>query len=907
MLVNVAQRMKTLARRLAVVAMLSVTVSLVSVTAQVTTVKYSDDVTSQDDMTSSERVLKSALSLMTEQPPGAGFGFTSAVNSSAGPPEVHRIGIIPSISDEKTTAILSMLETENIIFERVDMTSALPGTMEGYRTAIQEVRSQEVRAVIGPFHLEYSAACLHLRVPYLVTSQVPVSEKGNAFLIELFPNYDVFSQSVLDILCYYHFRKAAVIYDSPAGAAILEKLLGETEMVVTGYRVDGHNVSRVRQALKSMRDQYFVSYVTVLSSDVTVDVLDQALSLSMFSTPTYKWILVNTELQEFSLEKYVDSRANITVLRLMMDYDSRSCTLEPEVINLRRAILHDAVSVYVMIDFERRNMSTFSMRRTNRQLNVEGCTGHLKFTRFGRRKESFLQLMTLQGYRSGKSGTWRSSPLELWHRVVPSQSFSTVARLSQNVFGDRPLRITTLIEKPFVQYREDTRGWRAGGVIEETTGRELEGMCIDILRELVAKLGFSFRISLVKDGKYGSKKDPPRGWTGMVRELKDDKADVALAPFQMSEIRSTVVDFTKPFMTKGTTVVVRRPEQHLWIFQFLSPLSHVVWSAIFVAFVIVSLTLFGVSRVNSDRQAKYTSNLRESFWYIWGTLLRGSLNGSPHAISSRIVSSAWWFFCLIVTSIYTANLAAFLTITIGDVGINSAADLARQDLYDYGTVDGSQTQTFFNHTRMEDYAKMWAHMSTLSPQSMVRRVENGFERVRQGGYAFIWDTPTVRHEISNDCDLMEIGASFDNKGYAFATQHHAPFAEKLSWALLKLNDDGILYKLERKWWRPQFCPNQRQSAKTKSLNLETVAGMYLVLLAGIGMAVCLCLLQFCVVRCRGKSRHQNRRNDADDLARCQEPCLKTSTDVSTASPENLQVYANHSPYGFRTTYSTAQW
>ncbi|KAL8617123.1 hypothetical protein ACOMHN_014293 [Nucella lapillus] len=500
-----------------------------------------------------------------------------------------------------------------------------------------------------------------------------------------------------------------------------------------------------------------------------------------------------------------------------------------------------------------------------------------------------------------------SGPPDLRHRVVPSRSYSSVARYSQNVFGDRPLRITALIEKPFVQFREDSRGWRAGGIVEATTGRELEGMCIDILRELTAMLGFTFNISLVADGKYGSLKPPPRGWTGMVRQLKDDKADVALAAFQMSEERSTVVDFTKPFLTKGTTVVVQRPEQHMWIFQFLSPLSRVVWCGIFVAFVVVSLTLFGVSRVNSDRQAKYTSNLRESFWYIWGTLLRGSLNGSPHAISSRIVSSAWWFFCLIVTSIYTANLAAFLTITIGDAGINSAADLARQDLYDYGTVEGSQTETFFNHTRMTDYAKMWAHMSTLSPGSMVRRVEEGFERVHKGGYAFIWDTPTIRHEISYDCSLMEIGASFDNKGYAFATQRHAPFAEKLSWALLKLNDEGILYRLERKWWRPQFCPNQRQSAKTKSLDLETVAGMYLVLLAGIGMSVALCLLQFCCAKSRHRKTRKKPAREDEDVVGCQEPCLKTRSDVSGASPENLQVYANHSPYSFRTTFTTAEW
>ena len=60
-------------------------------------------------------------------------------------------------------------------------------------------------------------------------------------------------------------------------------------------------------------------------------------------------------------------------------------------------------------------------------------------------------------------------------------------------------------------------------------------------------------------------------------------------------------------------------------------------------------------------------------------------------------------------------------------GINSAADLANQHFLDYGTVEGSQTETFFNHTRMTDYAKMWAYMSTLSPGSIVRRVEDGFE------------------------------------------------------------------------------------------------------------------------------------------------------------------------------------
>ena len=73
-----------------------------------------------------------------------------------------------------------------------------------------------------------------------------------------------------------------------------------------------------------------------------------------------------------------------------------------------------------------------------------------------------------------------------------------------------------------MQWRDDSNAWREGGLIEATQGRQLEGMCIDILKELSQLLGFTFNVSLVPDKKYGSLKPPPRGWTGMVRQLKDD-------------------------------------------------------------------------------------------------------------------------------------------------------------------------------------------------------------------------------------------------------------------------------------------------------------------------------------------------------------------------------------------------
>lgn len=273
------------------------------------------------------------------------------------------------------------------------------------------------------------------------------------------------------------------------------------------------------------------------------------------------------------------------------------------------------------------------------------------------------------------------------------------------------------------------------------------------------------------------------------------RADIALAPFQITPSRSEVVDFTKPFMTKGTSVVVRKPERSVSPFQFLFPLSKLVWICIFASNILTALTLFVTSRINCDRQNKKMDNLRESFWYIWGTLLRGNLQISPRGISSRVISCVWWFFSLIVISIYTANLAAFLTISNAHIPIDSASDLAYQSIYEYGTVDDSQIENFFKQTTIPHYSKMWAQMYS---SGMVRRVEHGFEEVMKKKYAFLWDSPVVRHETASNCDLMELGNPFDLKGYGIATQKNSPFTESVSLAILKLNDEGILYRLEGK-------------------------------------------------------------------------------------------------------------
>lgn len=64
-------------------------------------------------------------------------------------------------------------------------------------------------------------------------------------------------------------------------------------------------------------------------------------------------------------------------------------------------------------------------------------------------------------------------------------------------------------------------------------------------------------------------------------------------------------------------------------------------------------------------------------------------------VPPRLAAAVWWFFALIVTSSYTANLAAFLTKEQMEESIGGVDDLASQSQIRYGVLAGGSTEAFF--------------------------------------------------------------------------------------------------------------------------------------------------------------------------------------------------------------------
>nr|KAF7419983.1 hypothetical protein H0235_010280 [Vespula pensylvanica] len=379
-------------------------------------------------------------------------------------------------------------------------------------------------------------------------------------------------------------------------------------------------------------------------------------------------------------------------------------------------------------------------------------------------------------------------------------------------------------EKVLLTYRKSVRSitwkdWEQPYVMLRNRGNfsgneRYEGFCIDLLKEIAHMVGFTYRIELVPDGKYGVYDYETGEWNGIVRQLMDKKADLAVGSMTINYARESVIDFTKPFMNLGISILFKVPTSHpARLFSFMNPLAIEIWLYVLAAYVLVSVTMFVVARFSpyewnhpypchvGPEIIENQFSLSNSFWFTIGTLMQQGSDLNPKATSTRIVGGIWWFFTLIIISSYTANLAAFLTVERMITPIENAEDLASQTDISYGTLDSGSTMTFFRDSMIETYKKMWRFMENRKPSVFVPTYEEGIQRVLQGDYAFLMESTMLDYIVQRDCNLTQIGGLLDSKGYGIATPMGSPWRDKISLAILELQEKGEIQMLYDKWWK----------------------------------------------------------------------------------------------------------
>lgn len=89
----------------------------------------------------------------------------------------------------------------------------------------------------------------------------------------------------------------------------------------------------------------------------------------------------------------------------------------------------------------------------------------------------------------------------------------------------------------------------------------------------------------------------------------------------------------------------------------------------------------------------------------------------------------------------------------------------------------------------------------------------------------------------------------DTKGYGIATPKGSIWRDKISLAILELQEKGEIQMLYDKWWKntEETCvrDEKQRDSKANSLGVGNIGGVFVVLLCGLAFAVLVAIVEFC--------------------------------------------------------------
>ncbi|KAL5011711.1 hypothetical protein ScPMuIL_010262 [Solemya velum] len=732
-----------------------------------------------------------------------------------------------------------------------------------------------------------------LQIPWITANPARSSAfEQYSFQLSLCPT---FVDAVADFIKYFQWKKIYYLFDSDDGLWRLQHLFEAFRPPSRTLAVDARRIKNPWDVYDILRqldrsDPYFERRIVLdLSSKEAYNaVMAQVIDVGM-NRDGYHYILGLLSITELDLNVFQHGGVNITGFQLIdessdlvqsfyrkwrysIGKDRIDSSISPSV---KAALTIDGIAVLTYAlktiwDNKRLRKMVYRTRRgklfntnesggldcpvntsgaisewkhNNRRnekcksilASIHGVSGYLHFDKYGQRDGYKLDVYQLQ-YKTElrKVGVWSKQGFKT--KLVAPNDAASGRMFDSNVTW----RITTIMEAPYVMEKKNNED---GHPLPQH-----EGYIIDLAKKVSDIVNFKYHFHLVKDGKYGARVNGT--WNGMIGELINNDADIAMAPLTITKIREIVVDFTKPFQKTAISIMIKKPEkQKPGVFSFKEPLSDYVWLCVIIGFL--------------------------------------------QSASGRIAGSAWWFFTLILISSYTANLAAFLTVEKLITSIDSVDDLVGQTSVRYGILNSGSSYSFFNSSRVVVYEKMFQFMTNAVPSVFVNSNEEGWRRVitEKGKYAYLLESAFNEYfNQKRPCHTMTVGEDFDHKGYGIATKPNFALTARLNLAVLQLREIGELIKLEQRWWYDKGECGTLDSTdhSQRALTLSNVSGIFHILIAGLLMAMVVALFEYLIKRrVRGSSKKYQINSNSGSAS--VEKSIHDPT-KSEQNPKNDQQY-----------------
>ncbi|XP_047487272.1 uncharacterized protein LOC125038077 [Penaeus chinensis] len=214
------------------------------------------------------------------------------------------------------------------------------------------------------------------------------------------------------------------------------------------------------------------------------------------------------------------------------------------------------------------------------------------------------------------------------------------------------------------------------------------GKVFDVLQEVT---NFTYNCHRSRDGQWGSQVNGE--WTGMIKEVREGAADIAIAPLTITERRSTAATFLIGIIATSQKIVLKRPtyEDYMWSV-YTKQFEPSVWPVLLSVVVCLALCLYLVSRFSlGEVEISVSDAILTVFGFMFG---QGSHIEFKSGAGRTLVMTVL-LLQVLALAFYTCNMVSALTVGPPLPPYKDLRDIHDESSIAFGFVESSSNANNF--------------------------------------------------------------------------------------------------------------------------------------------------------------------------------------------------------------------
>ncbi|XP_066940326.1 glutamate receptor ionotropic, kainate glr-3-like [Macrobrachium rosenbergii] len=321
----------------------------------------------------------------------------------------------------------------------------------------------------------------------------------------------------------------------------------------------------------------------------------------------------------------------------------------------------------------------------------------------------------------------------------------------------------------------------------------LQGPTADLFYLLQKVTNFSSSCRMVRDNAWGSFLNGR--WNGVIGEIIEGTADIAVTTIDITPKRSEVVDFLMEVTTTSHPVVFKRASNsdQRWA-AYTREFQKNIW-IIFGIFCILLVLLFAIFVSLSPLGSQLSPT--DAVHIAVGFLLGQGTSISVSATSLRMLMLTSLMFHTLMLTHYASDLMSGLAAGDPRLPISDLTDIAENPKFTLAYSKSTSVDEYLSKSPVAAHRKIWQDSHDRGSANEHSPKHSLDLALTKRGYFAMLPKDYFLHHSGNDCRFLTLKRDYFQNGMSFALKKNSPVKPILNNIILRMLSSGILEKLGR--------------------------------------------------------------------------------------------------------------